>query len=121
LDVGPWIVAVDRPERWADMSASHHGQHAAGGAAIGAASYLASVGLDDRGKRYAVAIAAGVTAGVGFELWEGRRGTSYADPIDAAYVAMGAAAGALAADLTGRTLSVALTPTSAAVGIAWRF
>lgn len=91
-------VAVDRPDDWYRPDVSHHGKHAVGGAVIGAVAYAAgSLVTDSRPKRVALAVAAGAAIGLGYELIEGRDGKSFVDPVDAAWVTVGAAAGATAA------------------------
>lgn len=120
-------VAVDDSARWYDLGASHHGQHALGGAAIGALGYgAAALVTDQRDRRLASGIALGAVAGVGFELLAAERGgdghgENLVDPIDAAWVVVGAAAGALLADLTHEAITIAATPTSVGAAVAWRF
>lgn len=112
-------VGVDQPGAWADPDASHHGRHAAGGAALAAAVYAAAP-VTTRRRRYAAAIATAALAAVGWELVGARHG-SLADPVDAAWTAAGAAAGAAAADLAGCALTLTPRRDGAAIGLAWRF
>lgn len=119
---GAEVVGIDQPSRWFDPGASHHLEHGLGGAAIGVTGYAAAALVtDNRERRLAFAAGTGAVVGIGYELARGRDGTSLADPIDAAWVAAGAVAGALAADLTGQALSLAITPRSAAIALAIRF
>lgn len=120
-------VAVDDAGRWYDVGTSHHGQHALGGAAIGALGYgAAALTTDRRDCRLAAGIAVGAVAGIGFELAAAagggdRHGETLVDPIDAAWVVVGAAAGAVLADLTHEAVTIAVTPTSVGAAVAWRF
>jgi hypothetical protein len=120
-------VGVDEPRRWYDLAASHHGQHALGGAALGALGYgAAALVTEERDRRVACGIALGVVVGVGYEVAMAARGgdghsEGPADPVDAAWVAVGALAGVVVADLTGQAVELAVTPRSAAIVVAWRF
>lgn len=112
-------VGVDQPGAWADPDASHHGRHAAGGAAIGALVYTAAP-LTTRRRRYAAAIAAAAVAGIGWEVARAGHG-AIADPVDAAWTVAGAAVGAAAADLAGCAFTITPRRDGAALGLAWRF
>lgn len=114
--------AVDQPSRFYDLSVSHHGKHALGGVAIGAVAYTgAAFATDEREDRYAAAVISGVAVGVGYELVEGRDGKSYADPVDALWVAAGALVGAAIADATDQLLTITPKRDGAALTLAWRF
>lgn len=116
---------VDQPDAWYDPSVSHHLKHAESGAIIGVAVYsLTATVTESRADRYATAIAAGAIVGVAYEVEHASR-HCYADPVDAAWVTVGAAVGALAADVTGQTVSLLVRReeggTTVGATIAWRF
>lgn len=115
-------VAIDQPNAWYAVNASHHGKHAVGGVAIGAVAYTgAAFATDEREDRYAAAVICGVAVGVGYELVEGRDGKSYVDPVDALWVAAGALVGAAIADATDQLLTITPKRDGAALTLAWRF
>ncbi len=115
-------LAIDQAPLWWEPSASHHGKHFLGGLPVGAGAYaltsLTDAPVEDR---FITAAAAGAIVGVGFEVVRGWDGSSYVDPVDAAWVVVGSVAGAGLAHLTGQAMSVRASPDVVAVGIAWRF
>jgi hypothetical protein len=115
-------VAVDRPGDWWNPQASHHAEHAMGGALIGVAGYMgASLVTDDSDKRIAMGTACGLAIGAAFELERGRDGGCYVDPVDVAWTTAGALVGAVVADLTNDLATVAFGPRGASITVAWRF
>jgi uncharacterized protein YfiM (DUF2279 family) len=115
-------VAIDQPDNWYDPQASHHAKHLVGGAAFGAVTFTAAeLVTDSRPGAYVLAIAGGLCLGAGYELWNGRNGSCYVDPVDVAWTTAGAAIGAVIADYTGQAIGLALTHDSVAVSarVAW--
>ncbi len=120
--IGAAEVRVDEPDRWSEPSASHHGKHFLGGIPLGVGAYaMTSLGDIPIGDRFITAAAAGAIVGVGFEVVRGWDGSSYIDPVDAAWVVVGSIAGAGLAHLTGSAVSLAARPGQASVTVAWRF
>lgn len=120
--VGAERIAVDQPDDWYRLDVSHHDAHALGGVAIGVVAFeAAAIATDDRAERYAIAVGAGAAIGLGYELFAGRDGRSYVDPVDAGYVAAGALIGAAVADLTNHAVTVIAHHDGAAIAVALRF
>jgi hypothetical protein len=114
-------VAVDRPGDWWNPQASHHSHHMEGGVVIGALGYEgAALVTDARDRRIAFGTAVGVAVGVAYEVEQAGGGT-LADPVDAAWVGVGALIGAVVADATNDAVSVALSPRGASIIVAMHF
>lgn len=118
-----FTVGVDQPDRWSDITASHHDRHLLGGAVLGGALYAGScLATDQRAYRYAFAVGGTAAAAVGVEIAEAvSDGTALADPVDVAWTVAGGALGAVATDLVDRVITVSPRRDGAAVAIAWRF
>jgi len=114
-------IAVDQPDGWYRYDVSHHGKHAQMGAVVGVAGWATGYALDcGRAGRILTGTGAAFAVGIGYEVARGK-GSTYMDPVDAAWTGVGGLASSLLCELGYSALSVATTADSAAVAVAWRF
>lgn len=115
-------VAVDDSGAWHDPSASHHIQHAAGGAALGAVTWATSYALGaDRPLRVGLTLGAVTLAATAFEVQQYRDHGALIDPVDIGWTVAGALVTTAIAELGLELVSIHTDRDSVSAEIAWSF